>query len=363
MILRNSRTSGLRRQSLPNRPTQLYSSRNRSSGNFELLSPFGLTHRLSVKGEIYIRPFVTVLLGGCCPANIGWFIAEIVIYAIKAMLWRRTWSNIGKKVGKRRPPLLAYKDASSTVMAIRRVRGIQASLDHSRPSVVFGSVASSMTEMSHDLWLFITTAGKSPAMQSSGVYIAFSAAVAEASPHLIVSLVYSKKRDYNKSFESCPWNDRAFSVASTGLVSLYRSRTKESRFATITATFPEIFVSAVYSIFSQDKKLSIAISGDYWITPPSCFTLKTSTGDLRTESCAVDYAKVSTITATTPDGMATRIIKTNTFQYQKPVASFSWCDKIPSHDRLLHRRLCLSPGATTRGRLSLYHKLNMESRV
>ena len=101
--------------------------------NPKLARPLRNSMGLAVNSNPSVRSPVVGLLGAGGPCAIFFAIVAVIVFALKRVtFW--PWANIGCKFGKGLKPLLAYRDASPSVIVKAFIRGVSASGNHSLPS-------------------------------------------------------------------------------------------------------------------------------------------------------------------------------------------------------------------------------------
>jgi len=100
-------------------------------------SPINKKLRLTVERYRLAVAAVARLLNVGSPSYISGFIVAVVIDAVKAVLRRWRFSDIGKEVFKRVAPALTDAYATPTIIAIFRLIGVSTATDDTRPGLVF----------------------------------------------------------------------------------------------------------------------------------------------------------------------------------------------------------------------------------
>lgn len=118
-----------------NIPSAFYPSVDALVVNPHKVGPFREGVSLAACGKIYGSPFVSRLHGVCSPSAIMAVVRAIYVNTIKRMRLGWGLSHIKKEVLKSLPTLTNF-DAAPTIVFVRSIAGVQASLFHQRPSVV-----------------------------------------------------------------------------------------------------------------------------------------------------------------------------------------------------------------------------------
>ena len=88
---------------------------------------------------------VVGLLDSCRPSNIAGFVMAIVVDSVQCqrrLVWAR--ADVSNKRRETRSPLLAYVNASTTVVLVMTISWVMAPLIHRSPDAVFSRVAKSV---------------------------------------------------------------------------------------------------------------------------------------------------------------------------------------------------------------------------
>lgn len=110
----------------------------------------GLCHIANEATEAISVPFraslIARLFGGSAPFHIAWLVMAVVVDAIDGMLIAWPRPHIGKELLEGMAPLLADANSTPSVVFESRMRGILASADNSRPSLIFTRIGSSVRD-------------------------------------------------------------------------------------------------------------------------------------------------------------------------------------------------------------------------
>lgn len=133
----------LRRQHSFQRPAQRKTTLDRASVNSCDTGPLNQGASLTIKGNPAVIPLIPVLLLDRSPSAVFRRIRTIIVQSIQHSARERSFTHVCQENAKI-VPLRANKDSSSAIPCIGRVVWVFASLNHSSPRGVFGSLLSVM---------------------------------------------------------------------------------------------------------------------------------------------------------------------------------------------------------------------------
>lgn len=116
-------------------------------GQARAFRPVGNAESFAEVGKPMVATEIAKLLHASCPAAIAWFVISVVVFAVNAVLGRRTIPHVGIEVGKRVPPSPANANAATAVPPKGFVGLTVAAINHVCPRPVFGRISESMRSM------------------------------------------------------------------------------------------------------------------------------------------------------------------------------------------------------------------------
>lgn len=161
----------------------IQSSGNRVSLDAGPARPVCYTQSFSVVGQVSGMARVQRLLPWCSPPAIARFIVTIVVNTVNRVFWGRLWSHVLVKVEKGSHPTVADSNSASSVVAVTRKLLVGASLDHARPSAVFGGIVQVVRRVSGTTARLMVSVAKHCA-----AYVHFFSAFASAEPASAVAM-------------------------------------------------------------------------------------------------------------------------------------------------------------------------------
>lgn len=102
----------------------------------EAVSPFNETQGLAVVGEPCRVAFIRRLLRLCRPSAVSRFVMTVYVYAVDRVVCGWTLAHVAQKLSEISSPLVADRDATSTIEIVFGIRWIKAAAFHVAPNAV-----------------------------------------------------------------------------------------------------------------------------------------------------------------------------------------------------------------------------------
>jgi len=104
--------------------------------NSSSLGPFSRSFGLPIKSDQPTRAPIPSLIGSCSPSAIGRLVIAVIVNALNAVFWRRTWPHVLDKIFKS-PPSRTNLYAASAVIFETGIPVASASCVEKAPNSVF----------------------------------------------------------------------------------------------------------------------------------------------------------------------------------------------------------------------------------
>lgn len=132
------------------------------------------------------------LFPACSPSAIARLIVAVIVNALKGMLRRWLWPHVGQEILKRVAPMFANRNTTSAVAGISLVTGVEATLLHITPDLIFARArlpvcGEKLDSALNDAFALETTAAlRLAASERATAHNQLSAAIATAIPAGVV---------------------------------------------------------------------------------------------------------------------------------------------------------------------------------